>query len=51
MTRDRVLGFGVFVVLAVIVALLLWQALDNITVVGLVLIVAVLAAWAWDSRR
>jgi len=51
MTRDRVLGFAVFVVLAALVGLLVWQALDNITVVGVVLIVAVLAAWAWDSRR
>ena len=51
MTRDRALAFAVFAVLAVLVGLLVWQALDNLTVVGAVLVVAVLAAWAWDSRR
>ena len=51
MNRDRVLGLVVFVVLAAVVGLLVWQALDNITLAGVVLIVAVLAAWSWDSRR
>lgn len=51
MSRDRVLGLVVFLVLAALVGALVWQALDNITLAGAVLIVAVLAAWAWDSRR
>ena len=49
--RDRVLAYAIVVGLAVVVAFLMWQALDNITLAGVVLIVAVLAAWAWDSRR
>lgn len=51
MTRDRVVGWVVVVVLGAVVGLLVWQALDNVTLGGVVLIVAVLAAAAWDAVK
>lgn len=51
MTRDRVIGWSIAAVLGVLVGLLVWQALDNISLGGAVVIAAVIAAAAWDRAK
>lgn len=45
------MGWVIAAVLGVLVGLLVWQALDNISLGGAVVIVAVVAAAAWDRYK
>lgn len=51
MTRDRMIGWGIAAVLGLLVGLLVWKALDNISLGGAVVIFAVVAAAAWDRAK
>jgi uncharacterized membrane protein YgaE (UPF0421/DUF939 family) len=49
--RDRVAGWIVAAVLAVVVGALVWSQTDNMGLAGLILVIAVLAAAGWDAIK
>jgi hypothetical protein len=51
MNRDKVVGYSIAAVLAVVVAVLVAASLHNIGVGGLALVVVVIAAAAYDRFR